>query len=219
MNNLAVMYYLFFSSVIAVAAAVKTSQTITHFVNGLGLSSADSRAIQDGLLGNVEGLEVVFSRMSIASSIVVQLACYTAQIVLGTSAVASAGNQTEVEGTWSEACWEAPTCTILPNSDQEVSLAIKIVNFFQTKFAVRSGGHTPNPGWSSIGQPGILIDLKQLYEITVSSNTAVVSLGPGNRWGRCLFRPCTLRGDCDWWTDQRCRCWRPYSWRYDYRLV
>ncbi|EED12004.1 6-hydroxy-D-nicotine oxidase, putative [Talaromyces stipitatus ATCC 10500] len=183
MNNLAVVYYLFFTSVIAVAAAVNTSQTITHFVNGLSLSSADSRAIQGRLLGNVESLEVVFSGASIASSIVVQLACYTAQIVLGTSAVASAGNQTEVEGTWSEACWEAPTCTILPNSDQDVSLAVKIVNFFQTKFAVRSGGHSPNPGWSSIGQPGILIDLKQLNEITVSSDAAVVSLGPGNRWG------------------------------------
>lgn len=49
-------------------------------------------------------------------------------------------------------------------------------------FAVRSGGHSPNPGFSSI-QDGILIDLFQLNEITVSDDRETVSVGPGQRWG------------------------------------
>lgn len=58
----------------------------------------------------------------------------------------------------------------------EVSLAVEIANLFSTMFAFRGGAH--------IGQAGImidLVDLKGLNEITVSSDAAVVSLGPGNR--------------------------------------
>lgn len=54
---------------------------------------------------------------------------------------------------------------------------------FQTKFSVRSGGHSPNPGWSSINDTGILIDLQKMNRLTLSSDSAVVSLGPGLRWG------------------------------------
>lgn len=54
---------------------------------------------------------------------------------------------------------------------------------FQTKFSVRGGGHSPNPGWSSINDTGILIDLQKMNRLTLSSDSAVVSLGPGLRWG------------------------------------
>ena len=64
-----------------------------------------------------------------------------------------------------------------------MSTSLKIVNFFQVKFAIRSGGHSPNPGWSSINQTGILIDLAKLNQITVSPDHSVASLGPGGRWG------------------------------------
>lgn len=51
------------------------------------------------------------------------------------------------------------------------------------KFAVRSGGHSPNPGWSSIGSQGILIDLSKLSSVSLSSDGKVASVGPGLRWG------------------------------------
>ena len=72
---------------------------------------------------------------------------------------------------------------MIPASTQDVSKTLKIVSFFQTKFAVRSGGHSPNPGWSSIEKPGVLIDLKKLNQITVSADKSVASLGPAGRWG------------------------------------
>lgn len=58
-----------------------------------------------------------------------------------------------------------------------------MISFFQTKFSVRSGGHSPNPGWSSIRKPGILIDLQKLNKIAISTDKSVISLGPGGRWG------------------------------------
>lgn len=72
---------------------------------------------------------------------------------------------------------------MIPASTQDVSKTLKIVSFFQTRFAVRSGGHSPNPGWSSIKKPGVLIDLKKLNQITVSADKKIASLGTGGRWG------------------------------------
>lgn len=51
------------------------------------------------------------------------------------------------------------------------------------KFTVRSGGHSPNPGWSSMEKPGILIDLKKLNKVSISPDRKLASLGPGGRWG------------------------------------
>jgi len=51
------------------------------------------------------------------------------------------------------------------------------------KFAVRSGGHSPNPGWSSVGSQGILLDLSRLNSVSLSANGQIASVGPGLRWG------------------------------------
>lgn len=59
---------------------------------------------------------------------------------------------------------------------------MKIVDFFKTKFAVRSGGHNPNPGFSTLSEPGILIDMKGLSQITINEDRSVASLGPGIEW-------------------------------------
>ncbi|KUI73940.1 Bifunctional solanapyrone synthase [Cytospora mali] len=111
-------------------------------------------------------------------------ACVIAQKLLGSHVVDTTPlNQTEVDANWSEACWEQPTCIIRPRTAQDVSTALKIITQYDVKFAVRSGGHSPNPGFSSITEPGILIDLSGLNEITVSDDQKTVSIGPGQRWG------------------------------------
>ncbi|KAK4154503.1 hypothetical protein C8A00DRAFT_14367 [Chaetomidium leptoderma] len=46
-----------------------------------------------------------------------------------------------------------------------------------------SGGHSPNPTWSSVGSNGILLDLRRLDSIAVSSDGSVASVGSGARWG------------------------------------
>ena len=63
-----------------------------------------------------------------------------------------------------------------------MSKTLQIINFFQAPFAVRSGGHSPNPGWSSI-QDGILISLEKLNTVSLSKDRTFASVGPGARWG------------------------------------
>lgn len=63
-------------------------------------------------------------------------------------------------------------------------MALKTIKFLKLKFATRSGGHSPNPGWSSIGEGGILLDLQKLNAISVSDDKKVASIGPGQRWGK-----------------------------------
>ena len=57
------------------------------------------------------------------------------------------------------------------------------MTFTGSNFATRSGGHNPNPGWASINDTGVLIDLVNLNQITLSNDQLVASIGPGNRWG------------------------------------
>ncbi|EZG11056.1 hypothetical protein H106_00097 [Trichophyton rubrum CBS 735.88] len=86
-------------------------------------------------------------------------------------------------GTRSAACWLRPRCIIQPRSTEDVAKAMKIVTFLATKFSVRSGGNNPNPRYSSIDNEGILIEMINLNEITLSDDGSVAHLGPGN-----LFR-------------------------------
>lgn len=71
----------------------------------------------------------------------------------------------------------------MPSSVEDVAEAIRIIHVFNVTFAVRAGGHSPNPGWSSVGQEGLLLDLQLMNEITLPTNNTIVSVGPGARWG------------------------------------
>lgn len=74
-----------------------------------------------------------------------------------------------------------PVCVIRPETAVQVSQALKIVVFLGAKFSIRSGGHSPNPGWASL-QDGVLIDLSRLNKLSISKDHRTVSLGPGARW-------------------------------------
>jgi FAD/FMN-containing dehydrogenase len=75
---------------------------------------------------------------------------------------------------------------VQPSSARLLSLVLRIIVHFQVLFAVRSGGHSPNPGWASIGQPGMLIDLSRLDAVRVNADVSLVSVGAGQRWGAVL---------------------------------
>ncbi|KAK6062797.1 Bifunctional solanapyrone synthase 4 [Seiridium cupressi] len=114
----------------------------------------------------------------------VEVACQTAQSSLGEAQVdTSPLNQTAVQENWSQTCWAQPACIIEPQDAEAVSTTIGIISFYQVKFAVRSGGHSPNPSWSSVGQDGILVSLDQLKDITLSGDGTYASVGPGAHWG------------------------------------
>jgi FAD/FMN-containing dehydrogenase len=60
---------------------------------------------------------------------------------------------------------------------------MKIITFLRIPFAVRSGGHSPNPGWAGV-ESGILIDLSRMNSISISEDTKTFAVGPGARWGQ-----------------------------------
>jgi len=63
-----------------------------------------------------------------------------------------------------------------------VSKAVKVLTFFDTSFAIRSGGHTPFQGSSSI-DGGVLIALDKFNTVSLSKAMSIASIGVGNRWG------------------------------------
>lgn len=64
-----------------------------------------------------------------------------------------------------------------------MSKALKIIKFLAIPFSVRSGGHSPNPGFSSIDHDGVLLSMGRMGAITLSADKTIASLGPGARWG------------------------------------
>lgn len=96
---------------------------------------------------------------------------------------------------WAQQEREAvPACVVRPRDVEQLSVAIKILKReFRRRhknaagaqgvglFAIRSGGHSPVPGASSI-KGGIMIDLSLFNEVTPSDDGSSVVLGTGARW-------------------------------------
>jgi FAD/FMN-containing dehydrogenase len=78
-----------------------------------------------------------------------------------------------------------PNCIVQPRNTKEVSLAIKLLTaktlLRPCKFAIRSGGHTPNAGASNIDD-GITIDLRYISAVKYDAKNNLVKVGPGASW-------------------------------------
>ncbi|KAF2703693.1 FAD-binding domain-containing protein [Pleomassaria siparia CBS 279.74] len=82
---------------------------------------------------------------------------------------------------WSTACSALlPSCIIFPKTAAEVSSIIKIIAKSNERFAVKSGGHNPNPTFSSVSG-GPLISTEKFDQALLDQNTGIVDVGPGNR--------------------------------------
>lgn len=75
---------------------------------------------------------------------------------------------------------QVPTCIVKVASDADVSSAMKIIAATRTPFAIKSGGHASNPGFSST--TGVLISLEKLTQVKLSQDKTTVELGTGNHW-------------------------------------
>lgn len=77
-----------------------------------------------------------------------------------------------------------PSCRFLPSNAEDVRIALEVLYERNASFAVSSGGHTSNPGFSNIDS-GVTIDLSSLEQVQVTDEdgTAAVWIGPGARWG------------------------------------
>lgn len=92
-------------------------------------------------------------------------------------------NQPNAVGNFrSQTCWLTPACIMTPGSAQQLSNMMVVLSALKTKFAVRSGGHKPTPGFNSVGSDGVLLALQNLRKLAISADTRTVTVGTGNHW-------------------------------------
>lgn len=87
-----------------------------------------------------------------------------------------------MESLRSQTCWLTPGCVVTPNDAKDLSITMKVLTALKTKFAVRSGGHIYEPGFSGVDRDGVLIALQNLNQLKLSADTKTLTVGPGNRW-------------------------------------
>ncbi|UZJ56882.1 hypothetical protein CBS101457_006202 [Exobasidium rhododendri] len=76
--------------------------------------------------------------------------------------------------------YQAPACIFTPTIASELSSAMKIIGKNKTPFAVSSGQHASNQGFSST--KGIQISMKGFQQVTLSSDKSYLDVGSGNVW-------------------------------------
>ena len=86
------------------------------------------------------------------------------------------------QSNWSCTCWLPAACFVKCQNNMEVAVALKTVKHFECRFAIRGAGHNGNPGVSSAGPDGVVIDVSALNHIKLSEYKQTVSIGPGATW-------------------------------------
>jgi FAD/FMN-containing dehydrogenase len=75
-----------------------------------------------------------------------------------------------------------PACILQATEAAEVSAAVKILNkHADVPLAVKSGGHDPNEGHSSV-RGGVLIALSKMTFVRHEKGSRVAQFGPGGHW-------------------------------------
>ena len=89
----------------------------------------------------------------------------------------------ETQQYWAKNLHEVnPACIVKPESAQDVSVSIKILNKYPSvQFATRSGGHDPNKGHSTV-QNGIVIAMNDLVGVRYDTEDDVAYVRPGGEW-------------------------------------
>lgn len=82
----------------------------------------------------------------------------------------------------SQTCWSPAAAFVKPSTAEEVAQVLGIVSRTGSKFSIRSTGHNPNPGFNSINEGGIVIDLGNLNSKTLGGD-GILLAGAGNTWG------------------------------------
>jgi len=79
-----------------------------------------------------------------------------------------------------------PACVVFPTNANEVSAVVKVLqSYTDVNFAMKSGGHNPNVGWSST-DGGVLISFSKLANTTYNAETQTADIGPGSRWSEAI---------------------------------
>ncbi|EPS35944.1 hypothetical protein H072_10559 [Dactylellina haptotyla CBS 200.50] len=81
---------------------------------------------------------------------------------------------------WSSTTYMTPTCVFQPASEDDLSLAMRIIYFSQSDFNIVGGGHSAIKGWANV-EDGVLITFANMTGVNLKSGYAEVAAG--ERWG------------------------------------
>ncbi|UPL00700.1 hypothetical protein LCI18_011634 [Fusarium solani-melongenae] len=143
-----------------------STQQQTEFLSGLGLNSQQIASIQGRGGASGQFAEHVLTTI----------------YPIAVESPETPAYDEAVKGNWSALARKRPSIVFRPSSAEEVAKAVVILEFFDQKFAVRGGGHSPNPGWASIEQ-GVLISTDRLNGVQYDESSKIARIGAGNRWG------------------------------------
>ncbi|KIN06284.1 hypothetical protein OIDMADRAFT_155290 [Oidiodendron maius Zn] len=75
-----------------------------------------------------------------------------------------------------------PACVVFPTNAYDVSAVVTaLLNEPCVSFAVKSGGHNPNVGYSSV-DGGVLISMSNISSTVLSEDQKIAEIGTGSRW-------------------------------------
>ncbi|KAF7368561.1 FAD-binding PCMH-type domain-containing protein [Mycena venus] len=81
---------------------------------------------------------------------------------------------------WASSSTQLSACTVEPGTAADVSTIIQIINSTRTPFAVKGGGHTANPGFSST--TGVHISMSRFSGVTYDAASGTATIGTGLIW-------------------------------------
>ncbi|KAJ7183743.1 hypothetical protein C8R46DRAFT_1308699 [Mycena filopes] len=73
-------------------------------------------------------------------------------------------------------------CSVEPGTANDVSILLQILGQTRTPFAVKGGGHTGNPGFSSTTAHGVQISMARFSTVIYDKESETVEIGPGLIW-------------------------------------
>ncbi|PGH10151.1 hypothetical protein AJ79_05506 [Helicocarpus griseus UAMH5409] len=162
------------------------SSALVAVLEGLSGFQASSQ-YRETILTNANELNGIFQPKDVdRSKGRAVMACEASRILFQDNAVVPQDPtyQEMKEKIWTEGNWQSAACFLKAQNTIEVTFALKIVTYFRANFAIRSGGHNPNVGFSSVGDHGVVIDLGALNAISLSKNRDVASIRPGAVWDK-----------------------------------
>lgn len=91
--------------------------------------------------------------------------------------------EAEMQDYWSVTLrTEKPKCMVLPHTADETATAVKILlKYPDVKFAIKSGGHSPNVGHAT-AKDGVLISTGDMVGATYDAETGLAHVKPGGEW-------------------------------------
>ncbi|KAI0058448.1 FAD-binding domain-containing protein [Artomyces pyxidatus] len=81
---------------------------------------------------------------------------------------------------WAVSSSAISTCSVEPGTAADVGIILRALASSRTPFAVKGGGHTTNPGFSSTA--GVEIAMTRFSQISVDAAAQTVSVGAGLTW-------------------------------------